>query len=913
MPELPEGVVTFVFTDVEGSTRLWEDAPESMMEALNQHDEVIEAVIADHSGISVKPRGEGDSRFLVFAHAVDAVASIAEIQTGLAATDWVTPRPIRIRASLHTGTAGVQLGDYYGSAVNRAARLRGIAHGGQTVMSGSTWELVQDQMPEGVTVKDMGEHGLKDLTRPEHVYQINIEGVPDDFPALKSLEAVPNNLPQQLTDFVGREKELADAKHLLADTRLLTILAPGGTGKTRLGIQAAADLISDYPDGVFFVGLADIGSSDEIIQSIAESLGLGLSSEEDPKIQLLAYLSNKQQLLVFDNFEHVADGAAIISDILKAAPAIRVIATSRSKLNLMGEAVLPLAGLQSSWENAHEAMQAGGVQLFLDAATRANPAFELAEDDLDALGGILRMTGGSPLCIILAAAWVDMLPVSEIASEVEKSLDFLETEMGDMPDRHRSVRAVFEYSWALLSEDERRMLAALSVFRGGFTREAAQAVAGASLRNVATLSNKSLVAPSPDTGRYAIHELLRGYAQNELERDPERAASVREAHAEFYAEVMDEASALFFIADQPQMLSMVEQDLENIRSAWRYFIATRNGAGGSRLVFGLHFLYETRGWYRAGVDLFGEAADALGSDSEDGGIVVLSSMSSAVRGWFMALLGQPGVGAEAAAAALRSLPPTSELIHHWLALQSHDLCLAYLGWTDDVAQLLEDGIVRYASDSNLMLSAGLRNWRSFAAAVSGDFDTVRRHLPGAYVVLEQLDDHYFMTWNLWIQALMATGEGRPDDTVDLFARQVERAEAIGYRRGKVVALEGLGDAKVVAGRLPEAHSAFIEGIAVAEQMGMVRDLLGMMSKVGVTKASMGDDVDAVELLATVISEPISAQSLFTSNAPIREMADAALADLENKLGPDVYAAAVARGAARPYDVAAKELMDSLGG
>ena len=275
MPELPEGVVTFVFTDVEGSTRLWEDAPESMMEALNQHDEVIEAVIADHSGISVKPRGEGDSRFLVFAHAVDAVASIAEIQTGLAATDWVTPRPIRIRASLHTGTAGVQLGDYYGSAVNQAARLRGIAHGGQTVMSASTWELVQDQMPEGVTVKDMGEHGLKDLTRPEHVYQINIEGVPDDFPALKSLEAVPNNLPQQLTDFVGREKELADAKHLLADTRLLTILAPGGTGKTRLGIQAAADLISDYPDGVFFVGLADIGSSDEIIQSIAESLGLG--------------------------------------------------------------------------------------------------------------------------------------------------------------------------------------------------------------------------------------------------------------------------------------------------------------------------------------------------------------------------------------------------------------------------------------------------------------------------------------------------------------------------------------------------------------------------------------------------------------------------------------------------------------
>ena len=280
---------------------------------------------------------------------------------------------------------------------------------------------------------------------------------------------------------------------------MLTVLAPGGAGKTRLGIQVAADLASDFPDGVFFIGLADVASSGDIVQSIAESLGVALSSDADPQDQLLAYLSNKQQLIVFDNFEHVAAGAAIISEILKAAPAVKVVATSRSKLNLTGETVLVLSGLESTWDTDDDALKASGVQLFLDAANRANPAFRLENADLEPLAEILRLTGGLPLGILLAAAWVDMLPVAEIAAEVSKSLDFLETEMGDVPDRHRSIRAVFDYSWALLSESEREMFAGLSVFKGGFTREAAQAVAGASLRNLATLSNSTPTPPSTET------------------------------------------------------------------------------------------------------------------------------------------------------------------------------------------------------------------------------------------------------------------------------------------------------------------------------------------------------------------------------------------------------------------------------
>jgi class 3 adenylate cyclase len=246
--------VTFLFTDVEGSTRAWEKSPELMARALTQHDEAIRTAVSAHNGTPVKARGEGDSWFIVFPSPVDAIAGAADIQRNLANVDWVTSPGLVVRASLHTGTADLRLGDYYGPTVNRAARLRSIVHGGQTIVSGATYQLVQDQLPEGVSLVDMGEHGLKDLTRPEHVYQVDVDGLPSNFPPLLSMNTVPNNLPLQMTDFVGRERGLEDVKTLLHDNRLVTILAAGGSGKTRLAIQAAADVTSNYPDGVFSSG-----------------------------------------------------------------------------------------------------------------------------------------------------------------------------------------------------------------------------------------------------------------------------------------------------------------------------------------------------------------------------------------------------------------------------------------------------------------------------------------------------------------------------------------------------------------------------------------------------------------------------------------------------------------------------------
>lgn len=910
-PKLPDGVVTFLFTDVEGSTRLWEEAPDTMMEALQQHDDAIDEAVAGHAGVSVKPRGEGDSRFIVFESAHEAVAAAADVQRRLAAVDWATDRPLHVRASLHTGAADLQLGDYYGSAVNRAARLRGIAHGRQTVLSRTTWELVQDHLPEGVTIRDMGEHALRDLTRPEHVYQLDVDGLPDSFPPLKSLDATRNNLPQQLTDFVGRHTELAEATRLLGETRLLTILGPGGAGKTRLAMQAAADVTDDYPDGVFFISLAEISATDDIIQTIAESIGVALSSDEALQNQLLTYLANKTQLLLFDNFEHLIDRASIVTEILMAAPNVTVIATTRSKLNTTGEVVLSLAGLETNWVTDEEALQTSGVRLFLDAAKRSNPGFALDTEDLDPLAEILRTTGGMPLGILLAAAWVDMLPVPEIASEIAKNLDFLETEMGDVPDRQRSVRAVFEYSWNLLSVDERNIFAALSVFRSGFTREAAAAVADASLRNLATLVNKSLISPSPDTGRYTVHELLRQYAETELERDEAGCLEVQDSHAGFYAGLMGETFDQFFTGSQPSLLRTLEQDIDNIRAAWRHLLESQKYDDAVMMVGGFHVLYEIRGWYQPGVALFDEALDALGEHPDDETAQVLRSLAYGTRGYYLALLGQPE--GELTADCLDILRTASDPVALWVGLQNLAINLSYLGLIDQMVTAADEMIVTGERIDHPFWAAGAKNWRALPALQLGDMEIPKRILPEAMKVFEDLDEHYFMTWNLYLQAMIALIEQRPDDAIEMYTRQVSRCREIGYRRGTMVALEGLGQANLAAGELDAAEKAFIESLAAAEETGMIPDMLGMIAKVANVRGLMGRRIEAAELLATVLAEPMAVRWTMSDTITIEEMTTALLEELREQLDPEELSAAQARGTSKPYDVAAKELLETLSG
>jgi predicted ATPase/class 3 adenylate cyclase len=915
MEKLPDGVVTFLFTDVEGSTRLWEDAPDSMMEALRLHDGVITTAVETHNGLAVKPRGEGDSQFVVFGSAVDAVKGSAEMQRRLAEVDWPTPRPLRVRAALHTGMAELESGDYYGSAVNRAARLRAIAHGGQSVMSASTFELAQDHLPDGVTVTDMGAQRLKDLTRPEHVFQLNVDGLIDTFPALKSLDSVANNLPEQLTELIGRETELAETERLLGETRMLTILAPGGTGKTRLAIQAAADRTADYPDGVFWIALADISSTGDIVQAVAKAVGVALSSSEDSQDQLLEYLAPRRQLLVFDNFEHLSDGAMIVSAILRTAPDITVISTSRSKLGLSGEAVMSLGGLDTNWDSPEGLLQTSGARLFLDAAKRTRPGFLPGAEDIEPLGEILRLTEGMPLAILLAAAWVDVLSISDIAAEIAKSLDFLETTVTDASDRHRSLGAVFAYSWQLLSRDEQDTFAGLSVFRGGFTKEAAGAVTGASLRDLANLANKSLVTPNPDTGRYSVHELLRQYAEAELADQSDRYKETRQAHADYYADLTQQAFAMFALGEQNRMLATIESDLDNVRPAWRYHLATSNADGVRKMVRCLWIVYEIRGWYQGLLTLFNEALGVFEQDG-DGSAAVAQAEILAIHGATLALLGQSEVGLASVATGVALMRESGDPEELFFALQLEAQTLIYVGRFDEVSTSVDEAIAlgeEPASDwaQRHFWAAGFKNLGAFLALATGDTDRAVTLLDESREVMEPIEELYYMSWNLGHRARLALKEKRPDEAIDLFSQSADRARQLGFLRGLQVSLAALGEVSLATGDLIAARTAFIQSLDAAERMSMVPEMLGALANLGRVSAAEGRPKEAVELLATVVAEPMSNRQLFTESTSINAMASVELERLQDVVDRREWEEAHSAGSSEDYRVVAKELIDAI--
>jgi predicted ATPase/class 3 adenylate cyclase len=898
MTDLPEGVVTFLFTDVEGSTKLWEEAPDSMMEALRRHDDIIDAAAVANNGVLVRPRGEGDSRFVVFPNAIDAVTAGGDVQRGLAEAEWSTPEPILVRMALHTGVSDLQAGDYYGSAVNRAARLRGVAHGGQTLISRATCELVRDHLPPGMTIRDLGEHSLRDLTRPEHVFQIDVEGLNDTFPPLTSLSAIPNNLPVQLTDFVGREDELEEAKRIIIDSRLLTILAPGGAGKTRLAIQAAADLATNYPDGTFFVDLAPVDSSADIAQTAAEAIGIALATEEDLETQLLAHLANERLLLIFDNFEHVADGANIVSEILTAAPEVKVIATSRVKLNVTGETVLSLSGLDPHQD---------GVHLFLDAATRADAGFSLEPDDQDPLERILRLVEGMPLGILLAAAWVDTLAVDEIAGEIERSIDFLESETGDTPDRQRSMRAVFDYSWSLLGEDERRIFAALSVFRGGFTRQAAEEIAGASLRNLSNLVSKSLIVSDRDSGRYHVHELLRQYAVEELEQDRSLADETMAAHLAFYAARAAEAEAMIMASQQLEAIGIVEDDLDNIRAAWRQALAGRDAVRARRFIIALWMVHEIRGWSKVGTELFGEAVEAF-AEAGSGPAETVRIAAAAMQAKFMVNLGFIEEAAPVLTEAVDQLGALSDPTLYLVAIENQCELLTYLGDADGILTWSAEAI-RISNESlDEPWATGMLNYRAMGLMMQGDLETAAAILEEGDVVLAEFGEQFMRPWNLSIQAMIAMTQNRVADAIELQSRQVEIAREAGYPRAVAIALDGLGMSHAASGDLEAAGDALLEGLGMYEQMGLVVEVASVVVKIAGVQAGVGDEGAAVEVLVSVLSDPISSRQSPMDETVIADLATAALAELERELEPDRYAAAHARGSATPLPVMVKELL-----
>jgi predicted ATPase/class 3 adenylate cyclase len=534
---LPSGTVTFLFTDIEGSTRLWERHPEAMRTALARHDALLRQAIESRGGHVFKT--VGDAFCAVFSSAPDAARASLDAQRALHAADWDAVGAVRVRMALHTGEADERGGDYFGPALNRVARLLAIGHGGQVLVSSAAEAAIHGALSAEASLRDWGSHRLKDLQEPEHVYQLCAPDLPaEEFPPLRSLQAFANNLPVQATSFIGRERDIAEIQRLLSSARLLTLNGAGGVGKTRLALQAAADLLETYGDGVWLVELAPLADPDLVPQTVAFALGV---REEPgrPFTQTLAdYLRNKKLLLLLDNCEHLVDACARLADtLLRSCPDLQILATSREALGVPGERTyrLPSLGLPdpARLPPMDVLAQFESVRLFRERAQLHQPAFAVTAANAPALAQVCHRLDGIPLAIELAAARVRSLPVEQIAARLDDRFRLLTGGSRTALPRQQTLRALMDWSYGLLTDGEKTLLRRVSVFSGGWTLEAAETVCAGDgvddweiLDLLTRLVDKSLIVYEERDGeaRYRLLETVRQYAQERLQESGERSA-----------------------------------------------------------------------------------------------------------------------------------------------------------------------------------------------------------------------------------------------------------------------------------------------------------------------------------------------------------------------------------------------------
>lgn len=704
---LPRGTLTFLFTDIEGSTKLLDAlGTDRYHEVLEAHTVALrEAFAAGH-----EVRIEGDALFMVFATAQDALAAAAAGQRALARTAFPHGAVVRVRMGMHTGEgtpASEKAGaDYVGMDVHRAARIAAVAHGGQVLASGATRMLAGSELPAGVTLRDLGDHRLKDLAQPERIFQLIIDGCPDAFPALRTLDRTPNNLPTQLTTFIGREAELREGLRLLDGTRLLTLTGPGGTGKTRLSLQIAAEAAPAFPDGVFWVPLAPISDPELVASTIAHSLGVQVSGNELPLDRVTEHVREKRLLLVLDNFEQILSAAPMVSTLLAAATQLKVVTSSRAALHLTGEQELPVPPLElpdpERLPSIEVLAQSDAVRLFIERARAVKPDFMVTAENARAVAEICFHLDGLPLAIELAAARVKLLTPQAMLPRLKRGLDLLGGAGRDRTDRQRTLCGAIAWSFDLLDDGMQRLFARLGVFVGGAGLEQLEAICGPAaeigrevLDGLSELVDQSLLRQLEIDGepRFRMLITIRDYALERLDGNGEHDALCRRHGAEYLA-FAERAQPELQGREQKRWLDRVEREHDNFRAALEFAIAAGRADDAARLVYALWRFWQIRGYLREG------------------------------RGWAERALALPGAGPQQ---RLRALEATGGLAY-WMGDQA---MLGFYATALDLAREIGDpkeiGLAAY----NLSFAHTIRN---------ADMAEGRQLLEEAIALFRQLGD-----------------------------------------------------------------------------------------------------------------------------------------------------------------------------
>jgi predicted ATPase/class 3 adenylate cyclase/DNA-binding CsgD family transcriptional regulator len=615
---LPLGTVTFLLTDVEGSTRRWEADPTAMAEAQAQVDTFIDETVARYGGARPMEQGEGDSAVAAFARASDALAAALELQQKTIEHPWAMEPPLRLRMALHTGEAELTRDlTYFGNAINRCARLRDAAHGGQTVLSRATNDLILDHLPDGTSLKDLGPHRLKDLSRPEHVYQLCHPDLEGDLPALRSLDSFPNNLPLQLTSFIGRDEEIIEIKQLLQNSRLVTLTGSGGSGKTRLSLQLAADLLDQYADGSWLVDLAPITDPALIPNAAAAAMSIREVDGQELTRTITNRLAGSRSLLILDNCEHLLDAsAAFATRVLGTCPDVGILATSREPIGLAGEAQWRVRSLACPTTSADQSIEALGqfeaVRLFIDRALKVRPNFQVTNETAPHVAEICQRLDGIPLAVELAAARARVLTPQQILEGLDDRFRLLTGGSRASMPRQQTLQASVEWSYQLLTATEQALLRRLSVFQGGFTLDAAERVgsddgtvesgdqetidAYAILDLLSQLVDKSLVAfdDGGAAGRYRLLETIRQYAAERL-ADAGEAPVRRQRHFDHFLQLAEEAEVQLYGHEITRWLELIDLEQDNIRAAMDWSQAEGDGDGGMRLATAMSAYWPLRG------------------------------------------------------------------------------------------------------------------------------------------------------------------------------------------------------------------------------------------------------------------------------------------------------------------------------
>jgi predicted ATPase/class 3 adenylate cyclase len=810
---------TFVFTDIEGSSRLWEESPERMAQALAHHDTLLHDIFSTHGGDVFKTMG--DSVLVAFDESGPALHGAIQAQRALLAEEWETSRPLRVRIALHRGPAEQRNSDYFGPTLNRTSRLLSAGHGGQTLLSRAAREDVS--LPQGITLRDLGERRLRDLTRPERIFQLVAPDLPADFPPLRSLEVLPNNLPLQLTTFVGRERECADVKRLVESSRLVTLTGPGGTGKTRLSLEVAVGLLETFADGVWLVELATV--SDPALVGVTTAAALGAREDPERPIEdsLLEFLRTKKLLLLLDNCEHLVAACAQLAErLLRGAPGVRILASSREALAIAGETTyavpsLSLPDLFSKRRTppllASAASEFEAVRLFVERASAVQPAFALTDENASTIAKICWRLDGIPLAIELAAARVKMLAPDQILRRLDDRFHLLTSGGRTALPRQQTLTALIDWSYELLSEKERAVLRRLAVFGRGRSLRAIEEVCsgdgverGEILDLLQQLIDKSLVsAEQTDAGsaRYFVLESVWDYARDKLTAAGE-AEQFRTRHLEYFVRFAEEAEEKLQGPEQAEWLEKLATEHGNLRLAAEWSAESPGAIElGLRLASAVERYLEVRSYLTEGREHFA---------------ALLAHGAADVR---------PEVRAKALARAGR---------------------LAFCQDDDATARVLfTEAIEFYRTLGNEREAGVVRTLLGFVEWSDGNPVGAREHFEAAAALGRQLDDSRILA-----TALSGLGTALSTDGDHAGARALKEEALTAFRQTGdkwVISLMTLSLMRVTLaqGDFAAARPLLVEALAISEELGNEWSLPYVLEGFGNIAVGESDPARAVRL------------------------------------------------------------------